>query len=212
MKTLLFQGDSITDCGRANPGCAGFPSHGLGPGYPGLIAARLWCGQPGVWDVQNRGISGDRIVDLYARWKRDCLNLKPDILSILIGINDIGHEIWHQNGVEKERYIRIYAEILDWTKSVLPQIKIVILEPFAFPQKEEGLKGIDTELFGRIPDLKQMVQEKGALWIPLQKRFDEAIAKSGNIDLWTLDRLHPTLAGHQLIADAFLHDASALLK
>ena len=69
MYTVLFQGDSITDCGRANCGGAGFDPRGLGPGYPGMIAARLGCDRPDVeWNFINRGISGNRIVDLYARW------------------------------------------------------------------------------------------------------------------------------------------------
>ena len=71
--TVLFQGDSITDCGRATCGGAGFDNRGLGPGYPGMIAARLACDRPDVdWQFINRGISGNRIVDLYARWKADC--------------------------------------------------------------------------------------------------------------------------------------------
>ena len=90
--TVLFQGDSVTDCGRNNCGGEGFDNMGLGPGYPGMIAARLACDRPDIeWNFINRGISGNRIVDLYARWKADCINLSPDILSILIGVNDTWH-------------------------------------------------------------------------------------------------------------------------
>ena len=107
--TILFQGDSITDCGRASCGGAGFSNDGLGPGYPGLIAARLLCNRPEVsWKFINRGISGSRTVDLYARWKIDGINLKPDIITILVGINDTWHRYCGDNGVELERAERIY--------------------------------------------------------------------------------------------------------
>ena len=81
---VLFQGDSITDCGRRNCGGEGFDAHGLGPGYPAMVAARLQCDRPELeWNFINLGISGNRIVDLYARWKADCLNLHPDVVTQL---------------------------------------------------------------------------------------------------------------------------------
>ena len=99
MKTLLFQGDSITDCGRITSGGAGYPKDLWGPGYAGMIATQLMGDQPGKWQIINRGISGNRIVDLYARWRIDALNFRPDIVSLLIGVNDTGHEICNNNGV-----------------------------------------------------------------------------------------------------------------
>ena len=142
--TILFQGDSITDCGRAACGGAGFDSKGLGPGYPGMIAARLACDRPGVeWDFINRGISGNRVVDLYARWKIDTLHLEPDLLSILIGVNDSLHEGARGNGVEPERYERFYRELLSWTRRELPSCRFVLVEPFLIEPDEEkkGLSG-----------------------------------------------------------------------
>ena len=88
MKTILFQGDSITDAGRARDNDAN-----RGVGYPHLVSARLGCDNPTEFNFINRGISGNRIVDLYARIKADIINLKPDVMSILIGVNDVWHEI-----------------------------------------------------------------------------------------------------------------------
>ena len=109
---ILFQGDSVTDCGRSRD-VKGYESSALGGGYPALIQARLFSDRPldGL-QFANRGISGNRIVDLYARWRVDCLNLQPDIVSILIGVNDSWHEMWG-NGVDLKRYARIYDELAD---------------------------------------------------------------------------------------------------
>ena len=78
----------------------------------------------------NRGISGHRIVDLYARWKSDTLNLQPDVITILIGVNDVWHERDWQNGVEIERFEKVYDMMLEWTREVLPNVKFVLLSPF----------------------------------------------------------------------------------
>ena len=128
--TILFQGDSITDCGRAAAPAAGYSNGGMGPGYAGLVMARTMRDHPARdWNFLNRGISGNRIVDLYARWRVDCINLEPDVLSILIGVNDVWHEK-SSNGVEAPRFERFYRELLTWTKAERPAIRLVVLEPF----------------------------------------------------------------------------------
>ena len=105
-KLILFQGDSVTDCGRTS---SGDPDGNLGVGYPYFITARLWADRLGEEiETVNRGISGNRVVDLYARWKIDALNLNPDVLSILIGVNDTWHEFMYRNGVEVPRYVGFY--------------------------------------------------------------------------------------------------------
>ena len=125
MKTILFQGDSITDVGRVRE-----DESSLGQGYPRMLAERLGYEYPGQFRYLNRGISGNRVVDLYARWKVDALNLKPDYLSILIGVNDVWHEIEAQNGVEAKKYEKIYTMLLEETLEALPDIKIILMEPF----------------------------------------------------------------------------------
>jgi len=90
-------------------------------GYANLLAGELLASEPDKeYKIFNRGVSGHRIVDLYARWKRDCLNLKPDVLSLLIGINDIWHEFGSQNGVDAKRFDQFYRMLLDWTKEENP--------------------------------------------------------------------------------------------
>lgn len=200
MKTILFQGDSVTDCGRCKSGGAGYEEGDMGPGYPGLIKSRLSCDFPGAYGFANRGISGNRIVDLYARWRVDGLNLKPDVLSILIGVNDSWHENYN-NGVEVPRAERIYRELLRWTKEALPEVQLVLMEPFTLPC------GAGAELAAEVRErgafTKRLAEEFGAIFIPLQSIFDEA-CKRAPAEHWSKDGVHPTPAGHQLMADAWV--------
>ena len=208
---IVFQGDSITDCGREKCGGAGFDCHGLGPGYPGMVAARLQCDRPEVdWKFVNLGISGNRIVDLYARWKMDCLNHRPDVVSILVGVNDTWHEAVRQNGVEVPRYARIYRELLAWTREVLPEVKFVLLDPFLCPEAGECAAMVD-EVAERRQVVAELAAEFGAVHIKTQELFDDA-AKRAPQPHWSADGVHPTPAGHQLIADAWLAAAAPLLK
>ena len=124
-KLILFQGDSVTDCGRTS---SGDPDGNLGVGYPYFITARLWADRLGEEiETVNRGISGNRVVDLYARWKIDALNLNPDVLSILIGVNDVWHEQSHQEGVDAELFEETYRVLLRYTKRMLPEKKLILL-------------------------------------------------------------------------------------
>lgn len=198
--TILFQGDSITDCGRIESGGHGYEKNEVGPGYPGLLKSRIGCDYPAA-DIQfiNRGISGNRIVDLYARWRVDCLNLSPDILSILIGVNDSWHENYG-NGVEVPRAERIYREILTWTRETLPACRFVLLEPFAF--SFGAGEALAAEVRQRGAFTKRLAEEFGATFLPLQSMFDDA-CKSSAPEHWSPDGTHLTPAGHQLVADAW---------
>jgi len=208
--TILFQGDSVTDCGRLLTGDTGFSNNGLGPGYPGMIAARLLCDRPDVeWNFINRGIGGNRIVDLYARWKIDALNLKPDLLSLLIGVNDTLHRYQHNNGVEVERAERIYREILTWTKQVLPEIRLILLEPFTFDMGTLPKEGI-REVAERGKFVKKLAKEFNAVYLPCQSILNDAL-KRAPMNHWLADGIHPTPAGHQLFTDAWLKAAKPLL-
>lgn len=208
--TILFQGDSVTDCGRNSYGGAGFDNGGLGMGYPGLIASRLFCDRPDIdWTFINRGISGNRIVDLYARWKIDTLNLKPDILSILIGVNDTWHHFGNNNGVEPERAERIYRELLTWTREALPNIRFVLMEPFAMDSGKLPPEGL-REVAVRDKIVKKLAKEFDAVFIPCQKLLNEAL-KRAPMTWWLRDGIHPMPAGHQLLADAWIKAAKNIL-
>jgi len=209
--TILFQGDSITDCGRTTCGGAGYNSKGLGPGYPCLIASRLACDFPQM-DLQfiNLGISGHRIVDLYARWKADCINLKPDVVSILIGINDTWHEVSRQNGVEVPRYARFYEEMITWTKACLPNVTFVLMDPFVCPGLPDRAPFVD-DVAARDKVVADLAKKYGCIHVPLQEVFNDAFKRAPQ-EYWAADGVHPTPAGHQLITDAWLKATAHLFK
>lgn len=201
MKTILFQGDSITDCGRNyNNGSL----LNIGQSYPLICGAKLGFENPQKYNFVNRGISGNRIVDLYARVKCDFWNEKPDVLSILIGVNDVWHEL-NGNGVEADRFDRVYRMLLSDTLERFPNLKLMLLEPFI-------LQGTATtehwDLFSsRVPEnaeiVRKIAEDFGAKFVPLQAKFDEATKIAPN-DYWLGDGVHPTIFGHQLIANEWL--------
>lgn len=197
---ILFSGDSITDVGRNREDPAS-----LGAGYPLLIAARLGARQPGAYTFRNTGVSGDRVVDVYARIKRDCWNLEPDLVSILLGINDVWHELGSRNGVDAERFYRVYRMLAADTRERLPQAKLLLMEPFVLPgdSTREGWEYFTREVPLRAQAVRQVAEEFSALYLPLQTILDEH-CKAASPDYWLVDGVHPTPAGHQLIAEAWL--------
>lgn len=197
---ILFQGDSVTDAGR---NLAKDFNHDLGLGYPYLISARLRCDFPEKRIVVlNRGISGNRSVDLYARWKVDALNLKPDLLSILIGVNDTWHEFGNRNGVELPRYEQFLRMLIEWTKQELPKTKIVLMEPFVLNFGAVSDSWL-PEMKERGKIVKKLAGEYGLMFIPMQSIFDNALKKAPG-EFWLKDGVHPTAEGFQLMADAWI--------
>ncbi len=197
---ILFLGDSITDAGRNREDPAS-----LGSGYPLLVSARLSLEQPGRYGFRNTGVGGDRSVDIYARIKRDCWNLKPDLLSLLAGINDVWHELGDRNGVGAERFYRICRMLAADTVERLPEVKLLLMEPFVLPGTgtSEDWEAFAREMPLRAQAVREIAGEFGGLYLPLQARFDEACARCPAA-YWLSDGVHPTPAGHQLIADAWL--------
>lgn len=197
---ILFQGDSITDAGRNYQ-----EDIWMGCGYPVMVAGRLGYEHPGKYSCINKGISGNRVVDLYARWKADCLNLKPDVISILIGVNDVWHEVSYQNGVDVDKYERMYDMLLTETREVLPNVKLMILEPFVLkgPATTEAWDIFQTEVSKRSDAARRIAQKHNAIFVPLQKAFDE-VCKNTPVTDWLMDGVHPTAAGHALITDQWL--------
>ena len=200
MKRILLTGDSITDAGRNRE-----DFEGNGRGYPHLIDARMDYEFPGEYQIINRGISGNRIVDLYSRIKCDCINLKPDYISILIGVNDVWHEIGGQNGVEAEKFEKIYRMFLEEVKTALPDVKIMILTPYvtAGTATDEHLDEFKPEVDKRRTIAISLAKEFDLPFIDLQEKFNEA-EKKAPASHWTTDGVHPTPAGHELIARAWM--------
>ena len=156
------------------------------------------------YDVINTGISGNRIVDLYARIKSGLWNHEPDVISILIGINDVWHEIARQDGVELDRYENIYRLLLKETKEKLPKAKIIICEPFVLCGSSTEEK---FEEFLRVKDYakvaKKLSDEFNTYFVPLQKVFDEKGALYGN-NVLLKDGVHPTVKGAAILAEEWL--------
>ena len=200
---ILFQGDSITDCYRVKEG-DGLDLR-MGMGYAMLCQAELMCQEPNKYEVMNRGISGNRINDLYARIKKDIINLKPDVMSILIGVNDVWHEFGEQNGVDADKYFKIYSMLIEEVKEALPDIKIMILEPFCL--KERGNDAywdeFKVEVAKRGKMAKKVAEKFNLPFIPLQGKFDEAAKLAPNA-YWLVDGVHPTAAGHFLIKNEWI--------
>ena len=205
-KRILFQGDSITDAMRSRDN-----DLASGHGYPTLVKAKLGYEEPGKYTFLNRGISGNRIVDLYARIKADLINLKPDVLSILIGINDVWHEIAEHNGVDAEKFEMVYCLLIEELKAALPELKIMILEPFTLAadvtdpaDKPERYPLFRKETELRAQAAKRVAEKYGLVFVPLQEAFDKAEAGAPERGQWLWDGVHPTAAGHTLIKEAWL--------
>lgn len=191
---ILFQGDSITDGKR---GRNADPNHILGHGYVFIIAARHGAAFPKAkLDFVNRGVSGNTAPNLEQRWKKDALDLKPDLLSVLIGVNDNG------KGVSMEEYERAYDKILTDARAANPKLKLVLCEPFGLPVGKRAANW-ETWFAGikqRQKITARLAKKHGAALVRFQHAFDNAI-KRAPADYWIWDGVHPTYRGHQIMAD-----------
>ncbi len=199
MKTILFQGDSITDCGRDRNDPAS-----LGEGYAMLVARALEEKYPGQFTFVNRGVSGDRVTLLYERRQADIFDVKPDFMSILIGINDV----WHTQigrGVDIDTYVEVYDRLLGEIRQELPDTKLLLMEPFV---NEGRATAEDIEFFeGEVAMRSEAVQMLcGKYDIPfLSLQFDlYDLEEQHPAGFWTLDGVHPTLNFHEYIAQKWV--------
>ena len=194
---ILFQGDSITD---GNRGRSTDPNHILGHGYQFIIAAKYGA-ELAERDLTfvNRGISGNTVLDLEKRWQKDTLDLKPDLLSILIGVNDDGRK------VSFEDYERVYDKLLADTRAANPKVKFVLCEPFRLwkGSKPEKWEASITSIKKRQEIVAKLAAKYGAALVHFQAVFDEAV-KRAPADHWIWDGVHPTYSGHQLMADEWV--------
>ena len=205
-KKILFQGDSITDVGRSRDNIAD-----LGKGYPHLIKGQLGAEFPLEYEFINKGVSGNRIVDLYARIKIDFINLAPDYASIYIGVNDAWHEIGSKNGVDTAKFEKIYTMLLDEIYEALPNIKLIIIAPFVLEgtatcnteEKPNRLELFNVDVAEKAAVCKKIAEKYKLPLIELQPIFDEA-CKKAPATYWTGDGVHPTVMGHELIKKAWI--------
>ena len=201
---ILFLGDSITDMSRKRDCDGNVESYG--DGYVFLVAGKLLSENPQKYTIINRGISGNRVVDLYARIKKDVWNLQPDVLNILIGVNDIWHELGDQNGVDVVRYENIYRMLIEETIARLPNLKITLMEPFILHGRAVDFLGYEefSEVKEYAKVVKKLAEEYNLTFIPLQKKFDEMAKKYGE-QYYLYDGVHPDIAGAALIAGEWLN-------
>ena len=197
---VLFQGDSITDSGRDRNSKDANASGALGSGYPLLVTAAALAAHPdrGL-KFFNRGISGNKVPDLEARWRTDTLDLHPDVLSILIGVNDFWHKLDHGYTGTVQDYERQYTALLDETRRALPKTQIIVLEPFVlrcgavtarwFPEFDE-----------RRATAARVAKQARVTFVALQSVFDQKTTSSPP-EYWAADGVHPTPAGHAVIAE-----------
>lgn len=206
-KTILFQGDSITDGNRYKlKEQERDLNHQIGHGYQFIINGKL-----GVEFADknlkfvNKGVSGNRIVDMFARMQEDVININPDIVSFLIGINDVGSQIDNNSGTDPVKFERVYHLILDEIKEKLPMTKVVLCEPFLLPvgRVKENLKTWEETLFPLQKIVKKVAEAYGAIYVPLQGVFNE-LCEAKEPSYWIWDGVHPTVCGHQVIADEWM--------
>ncbi|MNO52044.1 GDSL-like Lipase/Acylhydrolase [compost metagenome] len=200
---VLFQGDSITDWGRNREDGAS-----LGVGYSLMAASRVGHLYPEKnITFLNRGIGGNRTIDLQERWDTDCLDLKPNVLSIMIGINDTWRRFDNNENTPVEQYEARYRDLLQRATDKL-DVKLIMMEPFVLPVPEDR-KLWRTDLDPKIHVVRQLAREFGAVLVPLDGLFAEASTKADPA-FWTPDGVHPSPAGHALIAEAWLKAAGAI--
>ena len=203
-RVLLFQGDSITDAGRPRRDAAPNHPHCLGSGYAVLAASTLLSEQPDVgWACHNRGVGGDKVTDIAARWEHDTLPLSPDVLSILVGVNDYWYRRSGDHDGTPEQYEDTYRALLDRTRTALPDVTLLLGEPFFVP----GGTAVDDrwrdELRPYQAAARRIADDIGAAWIPYQSVFDAALDEAPGL-YWADDGVHPTPAGHHRMAQAWL--------
>jgi lysophospholipase L1-like esterase len=208
---FLFQGDSITD---GNRGRNWDPNHIMGHGYAFSIASRIGADFPEKKiTFYNHGISGNKVNDLAQRWQQDTLDLKPNVLSILIGINDISNFIWTKDRELATKFEETYRSLLDQVKTQNPDILFVLCQPFILPvgKVKEQWNEYAPEIEKRQEIVKKIAKDYNAVLVDFQKVMNDA-CKRATADYWMWDGIHPTVPGHELLTRQWIKEVSKRLK
>lgn len=209
--TFLFQGDSITDGNRTRDNDW---NHVMGHGYQFIIASKLWYEFSNRgFHFFNRGVSGNKVTDLADRWQKDTLDLTPDVLSILIGINDTSAFLNGNHDFTGENYHDGLRALLEQTKEQLPDIQFVLCEPFVLPvgSVKDRWDEYSNEIKKRQQSVLKLSKEFNAVFVPFQTAFNNALSKAPAA-YWIWDGIHPMPAGHELMAREWLGHVSKKLK
>lgn len=226
MKTILFQGDSITDCSRYRKATEKkqstrvLYSYGilfrkitaLGEGYPAMVSAELEKTSRMKYKFYNRGIGGDKITSIYERMQKDIISLKPDYMSLLVGVNDVWHRYeFKHDGNDAVKYETTYDKLLCELKAEFPELKLIIMGPFILEgtatsdrESHPDRLAVFTKEVAELAEIAKKLAEKyGCPFIDLQSVFNEANKKIPANELLS-DGVHPTRKGHELIAKEWL--------
>ena len=213
-KTILFTGDSISDGNRyKEEKDRGDLNHQIGHSYVYVINALMGSKYPEKeFQFFNRGISGNRVIELYGRIYEDMIALKPDVVSILVGIND-GPQAEHGYHATGEAYGKIYRMMLQELKEACPLVKLVLMEPFLGkhgPVYDNDYKKWSECIRAYQKEVEKIAEEFDAVFVPLQEMFDKACEKR-EIKYWIWDGIRPSEAGHVLIARQWLKYAGHVI-
>ncbi|MEU5716158.1 SGNH/GDSL hydrolase family protein [Streptomyces sp. NPDC020403] len=195
--TVLFQGDSITEVGRLSE-----PDFPLGHGYARLAADRVRALRPdsGITFV-NRGVGGDRVSDLRARWREDALDLEPDVVSVLIGVNDTWCRYRAGEVTSRRSYEDDYRALLTPFRE-RPDAQLVLIEPFLVPVTQEQWAWRE-DLDPRIHTVRRLAEEFDAALLAADGLLNQAARTAGSAERIAGDGVHPTPLGHRLLAEAW---------
>ncbi len=210
-RRILFIGDSITDGawgggkGNSKERNETDLNHVFGHGFMAICAYKLQGNYPEKeYQFFNRGISGDNIPGLAKRWKEDVLDMHPDVLSVLVGINDIFRSDYNVAEWEK-----MYRGLLKEARQANPHLDIILCTPFTentgnWKEEEFQLRRKEIDLCGQA--VRRLAKEYNAVLLPYDEMFDRLLQKHKSLPAryWIWDSVHPTPAGHQKMADMWL--------
>ena len=211
---ILFQGDSITDGNRYKDKALEWDkNHQIGHSYAYIVTGLLSLKHSDKNHIFiNRGVAGNKTDDLLLRWQDDCLDINPDILIMLIGVNDVFFPLNEEEGFVSSRFEKNYRELLTKIRQKNPDIKIILLEPFVYLNhiigEVQGVEKSNMEFVQRT--VKTLASEFEAKFIPLQKDFDK-LAINQSPEYWIWDGIHPTEAGHALIGQKLINELNHIL-
>ena len=200
MEKILFQGDSITDWFRIKDN-----DSILGSNYVNMVAGEIGLRYPNEYEFINRGIGGNRSIDILARTQTDIISLKPDYLSMLVGVNDVWHAAKFGYDVNPERYELYFNTIIQDVKKNLPNTKIMIMEPFILKGSVAMQKpNIFIDGVNKLAQIsRKIASNNNIVFVALQERFDKML-KYAPVEYWSSDGVHPNAPGHCIIKNAWI--------
>lgn len=196
---LLFFGDSLTDMYKNYDRSIDIATS-YGTGFVFDIASHLMYEKPGYYQIINQGIGGNKVTDLYARYQKDVIEEKPDVITILIGINDVWHEIATGKGTPFIEFSKTYLAMVEEMKKKLPNAKIILMEPFfTIGDATNGALERFNEVYKYAKEVKRIAEMANVIYIPLQEAFSDII-KDGGANQILFDGIHTNPGGAHLIA------------